>query len=75
MMDSFCNIDLYFFDQHVKMTTQCLVDNIYLYRVQRHSRAIVEKKINTKILMVIKKSNLFVQVSLFFYLLILQHVM
>ena len=75
MMDSFCNIDLYFFDQHVKMTTQFLVDKMYLYRVQRHSRAIVEKKINTKILMVIKKSNLFVQVSLFFYLLILQHVM
>ena len=74
-MDSFCNIDLYFFDQHVKMTTQFLVDNMYLHRVQRHSRAIVEKKINTKILMVIKKSNLFVQVSLFFYLLILQHVM
>ena len=44
MMDSFCNIDLYFFDQHVKMTTQFLVDNMYLYRVQRHSRAIVEKK-------------------------------
>ena len=75
MMDSFCNRDVYFFDQHVKMTTQFLVDNMYLYRVQRHSRAIVKKKINTKILMVIKKSNLFVQVSLFFYLLILQHVM
>ena len=59
-IDSFCNINLYFFGQHVKMmSTQFLVDNMYLFRMQRHFRSIVEKKINNKIL-VIKKSNILV---------------
>ena len=58
-IDSFCNINLYFFGQHVKMmSTQFLVDNMYLFKMQRHFRSIVEKKSNK--ILVIKKSNIFV---------------
>ena len=43
-IDSFCNINLYFFGQHVKMmSTQFLVDNMYLFKMQRLFSLLLKK--------------------------------
>ena len=43
-INSFCNINLYFFGQHVKMmSTQFLVDNMYLFKMQRLFSLLLKK--------------------------------